>query len=817
MTLLAHNEKFGEEQTLEEHLQNVADNSRKIVEEKELEFDEDISSFVEILGLCHDFGKANTLFQDYLEGREVSDKKKQHSLISAYFTFTVLKNEDFSEKLQILGWLIILKHHGDLENLFGGKTGEIKKKIGSGTKEILNFQIEKLDEETKGLYTNLGLNHVKEFKEKIESGEIFKELKDIYRNQARERFDKKPENFFLTLFCYSVLLDSDKMDTAGFDYEEWPSVGTEPVEIPEDAVDNYKSDQGWDNPELEINRIRQEAYEEAEKVLEHDKDLMTLTLPTGAGKTLTALNMALKMRAESDLERPPRIIYSLPFLSIIDQNYDVIQKVLENKDLLEKEDGEIKERPELLLRHDHLSPGYAENMSDEKREEEEEKNPGNPILLTEGWNSEIVNTTFVQFFETLFSTENSPARKFHKIANSIILLDEIQSLPIKYWEPVEEAFKILAEKFNTKIVLMTATQPELIEKGDSEEAIPEEKRKEYLRKFDRVDYEFDLELNDIEELATDIREEADSDKDLMAVMNTRSSCENLYEKLENPNDERKIIFLSTDILPVERKERIEKISDADEPVLVITTQLIEAGVDIDMDKVWRDFAPLDSIVQTAGRCNREDKQDEKGIVKVVKLKDENNNFLCNYVYTSTSDKGLIGYTEEVIGDRETVSEKKFNEEAVKEYFNIVGCRKDQDGENVLESVRNLDFSNIDVSLIDDVKSVPIFVRLDEDAEEVYQKAKEIYDNPLFKRRKKMQKIKSEFHSYILNVSIYPHEENKKRKIDGLLDSDFSDNFKQIKSSQIYDTRNPWYDKKDNSTGTGVRVPDNTINDRINGV
>ncbi len=793
MTLLAHKKKSGEEQTLAEHLTNVAENSTRIVEEKELDFNEDLSKFVEILGLCHDFGKATTLFQDYLTGKEVSDLKKQHSLISAYFTFLVLRQEGFTEKLQLLGWLITLKHHGDLENLFGVNTGVIDKKTDSETKQILKFQVEKLEENTSELYKKLEVNYVGKFKEEIKSEEIFKDLENIYRNQARERFGKKPENFFLTLFCYSVLLDSDKMDAAGYSYSEWPSVGTEPINIPKDTVDEYKKSKGWDNPESEIDEMRQEAYREAEKLIKEGSRLMTLTLPTGAGKTLTALNMALKLRESSDLERSPRIIYSLPFLSIIDQNYEVIGNVLENKGLM----GKNERRPELLLRHDHLSPGYAAGES-------EGENPGNPILLTEGWNSEIVNTTFVQFFETLFSTKNSGARKFHKVANSIILLDEIQSLPIKYWEPVEEALKILAEKFKSKIVLMTATQPELIEKGESKEAIPESKKNEYFKKFDRIDYEFDLEMDSIEDLASEIREKANGKDDLMAVMNTRKSCEELYNELKDlKGDDREVIFLSTDLLPVARRDRIEEIKRTKKPVLVVTTQLIEAGVDIDMDRVWRDFAPLDSIVQTAGRCNREDSE-SKGVVKVIKLEGKRRP-LHSYVY----DTALTGITEEVIEDflDQRISESDFNQRAVSEYFGKVHRRKSKDVEDVLENVKTLNFSEVDIGLIEDTESLPVFVKLDKNAIEVYSRVREIYDKPFFERRKEMQKIKSEFHSYILNVTLYTEED--KKNIGRLPSTDFSDNFKEITQDKVGKGKNVWY-----NTETGFQFPESFTGNRI---
>jgi len=276
-------------------------------------------------------------------------------------------------------------------------------------------------------------------------------------------------------------------------------------------------------------------------------------------------------------------------------------------------------------------------------------------------------------------------------------------------------------------------------------------------------------------------------------------------------ENREVIFLSTDLLPIEREKKIEKIKDlahTERPVLVVTTQLIEAGVDIDMDIVWRDFAPLDSIVQTAGRCNRED-SDEKGLVKVVELKGENMAF-HKYVY----DTVLTGATREVLEDFEgdMVSEKEFNQVAVNQYFEKIDDRKDQDQEDVLENVRNLDFSKIDVSLIENSLSVPVFVNIDEEAEEVKKEVKEIYNqNSYFERKKKMQKLKSEFHSRILNVTLYRDEE--KEKIESLppLFLENSEEFKEVSKSKLEEGEDETWYRKD----TGFNIPESTILSRIN--
>jgi CRISPR-associated endonuclease/helicase Cas3 len=823
MKLLAHNTEDWT-QDLTEHLTHVSESSKDIIDSKNLSFDtineDDLAEISRIIGACHDFGKATQYFQRHIRNQDVANSDKQHALISAMYTFHCLQEEGYADRDCFLAWLVVLKHHGDLESLFGGD-GEIESKTDKVAAHTLQKQAKNIQEhtfeETQKLCTDLSIPYLEGFLGRIASEQPFDSLLDSYYENWNDKFGENLENYYLLLFLYSVLLDADKMDTARFDFDEWPSA--EPFEIPTDAVEQHKEAENF-SEEKRIDTLRAEAAETAEKSLETSGDLMTLTLPTGGGKTLTALNMALKLRErmqdELNLQRPPRIIYSLPFLSIIDQNHTVIQNVLEHAGI-----DNVANRPDILLRHDHRDPGYAAEESDDEY-------AGNAILLTEGWNTEIVNTTFVQFFETLFTTENSRARKFHRMANSIILLDEIQSLPVTYWEPVEKALRVLTDRFNAKIILMTATQPEILTGEDVQEAVPDKEK--YFQALDRVQYEFDLELNDLETLAAEIAEEAGSDKNLMAVMNTRNSCKQLYRKLKRlKNAEREVIFLSTDILPKQREVRIAKIKriteETDNSVLVITTQLIEAGVDIDIDHVWRDFAPLDSIVQTAGRCNREDSE-EKGHVKVVKLKDEHGTFLCNYVYNDTSSSGLLSYTEEVLAQFSgTVSEADFNQNAVQSYFEKVHEKKSKDHDAVLDKLRKLDLSNVNVRLIDDVKSVPVFVRYckehvdgegscteDCNINKLRGELNEIYDKPYFDRKEDLQRIKAEFHSYIVNVKLYPEDNEKEDKLETLRTNSFSDNFLEVQPHQIgeneEDSGRYWYDPI-----TGFNIPKTTAGGR----
>ncbi len=302
--------------------------------------------------------------------------------------------------------------------------------------------------------------------------EIRKEVKDLSK-------DKKIANYVNIMFFYSVLLDADKLDAS--EIEKVPSrwEGT----LDKKIVDDYKEAK-FGEAEKEINKIREEVYEDVNNSIDDlgsNDRILSINLPTGSGKTLTALSSAfeLRNRIKENEGFEPKIIYSLPFLSIIDQNSSVFREVLSDKvgydwkDVFEMGDEEKDEllREEipsnLLLTHHHLADvKYNEKIDENETYDYEDLLDS--LLLTEGWYSEIVVSTFVQLFHSLITNKNRSARKFHNITNSIIILDEVQSIPFKYWKLVNRILTILSEKFNCWILFMTATKPLIF---DEEEMI----------------------------------------------------------------------------------------------------------------------------------------------------------------------------------------------------------------------------------------------------------------------------------------------------------------------------------------------------------
>lgn len=673
----------------------------------------------------------------------------QHSFLSAIFTYYVVKNYldknniNFESNLSIISYIVVLAHHGNLKDIT--KLDDYnEKKINS--KMVLK-QIEDLkssDDNLSKFYDDFEIDFFRFFDE---FDEISEEITDELLIFS---FEGNIDNYFYILLFYSLLLDADKMDAS-----ESKRINRE--NIPGDIVDIFKKNNLRDSKD-NINKTREEAYQEVNgNILNMDLNerILSIELPTGIGKTFTGVSAALKLkeRINNELNFNPRIIYSLPFLTIVDQNSDTISSILNESNL---------KGSNFLLNHNHLSDmNYKSN-------DLEEYNISNSKILIEGWNSEIIVTTFIQFFYSIISNKNKSLRKFHNITNSIILLDEIQSLPYKYWKIINLFFKKLAYEYNCWIILMTATQPYIFKENEIKSLV--DNVEYYFNKFDRVNYNFNLDSQNFEDFKKEFVDKIsnDSKNDYLVVLNTINSSKELYEFIKDYysvmdydiylddcngicyiGDDIQLIYLSNNIIPKHRLEKINAIKELHRQSIVISTQLIEAGVDIDVDIIYRDLAPLDSLVQTAGRCNRSGNK-EKGVVNVISLKNENGKSYSSFIYDSL----LLNKTKEVLTSLNQISEKEFNLAAAKNYFKLIYNSGTQD-DYLIKIIKNLRFPEIpsNFKLIEeDIQKVDVFVVINSEAKLLFEKYKDIINNYKgFNRKNEFLKIKNKFYKYVISV------------------------------------------------------------------
>ena len=816
ITLCSYSLKSHSSKLLIDHLQKVGELSQKIVNSKSLAEKSIIAKIAYLIGITHDCGKATTYFQELLN-KNVKSRYAYHGLLSSLLTYQVVKEYLTTiGKLQefrwfpVMAWVAVKKHHGNIQNLRGADKAETTALRELSERDLVTKQIENIltvnrEEILHILTKTLGHNNVLNFFEEIRQWDAL--TKEI-RNEARGlSLDTKLENYLMTLFLYSVLLDADKMDASGTDS---PSRITE---IQEDLVDRYREEIFVEKTDA-FNIIREKAYHETIKSvagIDITKDrLLSINLPTGIGKTLSGFSFSLKLRdrVSKELGFMPRIIYCLPFLSIIDQNGDVISKVLE------KQFTEVPTN--VFLKHHHLADVCYIELKDEQLYQTEEIDKA--LLLIEAWDSEIIITTFVQFFHSLITNQNRAARKLHNIANSIIILDEVQTIPSKYWLLINQMLELLAFRFNCWIVLMTATQPLIFRPDQMRELIIE--KAQYFNFLDRVEFLSNLDnegrfiYQNIEQFKETMVKQIDenSDKDIMIVVNTISLCQQLYEFLKHrlSNDsiqkadqidddgicnlgKMELINLSTRVLPADRLRRIKRIKTDHRRKVIVTTQLIEAGVDISADVVYRDLAPLDCIVQTAGRCNRNNK-DKKGLFIITPLKDKNERPFHHFVY----DDALVDATKQVLerlGNR--FSERELTR-AIHNYYKIVQQRSNiNESTELIERLKKLDFSESErFELIEDADdTISIFIEEGDKAINIRESIQNILreDNSGFAKRAKIAALKKGINEYTINVR-FSHRLESIKDLPLL----FGEDFRYVPRDQ----KETWY-KKD----IGLIIPE----------
>ena len=760
---------------LVDHLRRVGQLSRKTVKDKSLNIDEKdlLTDVAYLMGVTHDLGKATSFFQEYIiekdEKKKRSLKAKEnthHGLLSAFFTYAVIKEYlgkseikgGLADYLPILSFLAVKRHHGNLMNAMDeiSEVDAEKEKILKVAKEQitsmdknkveLNEILTQLLSERK-INLKIDIDNIISYILQDASHDIGRKEKRLVRH-LKEKSDLYP--YFIAQFLYSALLDADKTD-AGLD-----GMDLDRLDIPGDLVDRYRDRKGFTSDKNNINSLRNQIYEDAMAGIRDwnlDDRILSLNVPTGTGKTLTSLSFALKLRDRLKKEKnfTPRIIYALPFLSIIDQNYGVFEDVV-------TQGGKLKDS-RLLLKHHHLAEVSY------KTEDNEEYKAEESLLLLEGWNAEIIVTTFWQYFYTLFSNKNRQLRKFNKLANSIIILDEVQAVPHQYWQLIHDATKMLCAKFNSYVVFVTATEPLIFDEAIGEIKEIVQKKDEYFRGLDRIELIPRIETAlTLEEFRILLEKDliGNPDKDFLIVLNTIGSANDVYDfvkGLELENTEK--FYLSTNVIPKERLERIRKIKGSSEKreaneserkrKVIVSTQLIEAGVDIDADAVYRDFAPMDSINQVAGRCNRNSSKDQKGTVSIYILKDDRKEFY-KYIY----DPFLMGKTLDILKAIEgPIKESEFLDLNNK-YFKAVkmgmGDEKSKENLAYLSQLSFRDLSKKFKLIEEDYPKVNVFVELDETAVEIWRRYQDMRMEKDLKEkiRKKMQ-IKKEFSEYVISA------------------------------------------------------------------
>lgn len=707
-------------------------------------------SDVELLNcflLLHDIGKATSYFQAYIQGEVVQEELKSHahlsSLIFLKYTIVQGKLEKYEETLMAM-YLCIFKHHDSLSSIKQCiETAMIeeelmKKQWDSIDKKELQQVLEKIDLDPficeldfEQLYDNIH-EILRKWRRKIRNEET---QIHIYSEDKLKSF----ANFFLIQNLFSLLINADKSE-----------VGIQQINLVEPASYLMNIEQYINSKEKKItklNQMRQQAFEEVQNQVTSmkGKSIFTLTLPTGMGKTLNSLNFAFRLKKELEKANSVnyKIIYSLPFMSIIDQTVVEVEKILSSQNKT------IDSR--MLLKSHHLAEmdwNVGENTLQEKEVSK---------LLIDGWNSSIIITTFIQLFQTLIGYRNNSQRKFQQLNNAIIIVDEIQSLPVKYYQVIRNLLLEFTKYTNSKFILMTATQPKILE--------PEE----YCSLCDARNYYLNLErtviLNEIEEKKT-IQEfmqdfEYQKGKSYLIILNTIESSKTVYQELKEKYPKEHMVLLNTNFPPIVRKSIIQKIKNKEYDI-VVSTQLVEAGVDIDLNMVYRDFAPLPQLLQSAGRSGREGIN--KGEVHIINLVRNNQTEYAKDIYNSVD----LELTEQVLRSKRKIEEKEFIQ-LINQYYDLIKDPKRKSQDESIKLIKGLHLGKFskrreeeeqlryaeDFRLIEEKQpTVNIFIELDSQARCLWKQYEQLLEQPVenvWERKAKLENIRRKLAEYTITI------------------------------------------------------------------
>ena len=593
--IIAHTREDGSLQTLPEHIEGVAHHCAFFLEEAGLP---ELAPLGRLLAQLHDVGKAQPAFQRYILGE--SDQKAPHSAAGALLATKLLPSLPKGHPLkrtriaQLLAYAISGHHRGLYDY------GELETKL---EKIETKDRCKKVEGALSELMSEVQ-NWVKEHGAKTEA----------YLRKLASRVEEEEQAQALIRLLFSCLVDADFLDTEAFMDEERKgrrqeaTSGYAPLETLRDRLTKHM--EGF-STEGKINEARRAFLNQCR---EHGRSCLkgyySLFLPTGGGKTLSSMAWALETALKHEAKR---IIYVIPYTSIITQTAGIFREIFGEENVLEH--------------HSDISFSGDEASQEAERYERTR-------LLAENWDAPIIVTTNVQFFESLFSHKVSRSRKVHSIANSVVVFDEVQMFPTEFLNPMLRLLEDLRWIYGTQLLFCSATLPPFDKDHSStfkkvndfhqlsdaiQPIVPEDP--ELFKVFDRVIYH----LEEKEYTTKELAEELSQHDSALCIVNSRRDASQLYHALlEEGKGAQDVIHLSRNMCSAHLKERIAEVRQrlkAKIPTIVISTQLIEAGVDIDLPIVYRAMSGLDSIVQAGGRCNREGKRPAPGEVYVFSLSD----------------------------------------------------------------------------------------------------------------------------------------------------------------------------------------------------
>ncbi|WP_231189456.1 CRISPR-associated endonuclease Cas3'' [Haladaptatus sp. DYF46] len=780
-------------QTHWNHTNGVVKNVDTLLSTTGLGKDEAFRKTVRTIAYLHDLGKLTQFFQQYIhkdDPREPAKKDRYHSLSGAFVTLHALKSlhddpeqPDIPQKLRIAAFYAVAKHHLSIEN-FTEEQEKYTHVIENGDHRFQRYdrvrkQLENIDAHT--------APHAAKLIETATDGaltwsNIYIERPFVYSELLNWKGGPSEDFYALVLELWSLLTCADKMNAAGMGIPTESPASLSPKAI-QGKINTFPTPEA--TVQKTLNELRNDARKEAQKRIQEghqgDDQVFTLTLPTGFGKTFAGLEAALTLAEAKD----GRVIYALPYTSVIDQTDDVIQSVFN-----------IQSGSSFYTKHHHLTDTRT-TIDDVALKDH--PSTGDEVLYGETWLASLVLTTFVQLFESIAGPANTQSIKLPAIQDSVIVVDEPQALSMEWWHLITRLTSILVEDYNATVIFMTATQPRIVSQISNDlSPVPliadRTPYLSFLETHPRVDYQLDDSLIEYleqgasatprspasatDQIATDVLT-AEERETALAICNTVQSAQALGQRLtkqfndvggstvhlgehllqffsetdwveriyaattsveqaverdepasdQEDSDEmsmtqraamayldylgevvgsadRMLATLTTRLRPVDRAILIECLRlllDADHEtsftetsIVVTSTQLVEAGVDVSFNRLYRDFAPLPSLVQAAGRCNRSYDGDD-GTVVLWRLAGEANDIPpSQLIYGSLigsedgeRDRDLLAPTRYALnavsstdrGGTTSLPEHVMISQAVEEYYTSVHKRersKDRD-------------------------------------------------------------------------------------------------------------------------------------------